>query len=67
MQIVADEKVIVESKTLAELGAADAAWLPQEMGSTEGPPPEEVMNLEDDMSPPEEEVPTEPVEVTSGG
>lgn len=67
VQIVADEKVVVESRTLAELGAADAAWLPQEMGSTEGPPPEEVMNLEDDMIPPEEEVPPEPVEVTSEG
>ena len=53
VQTLADEKVVVESKTLAELGAADAAWLPQEMGSTEGPPPEEVMNLEDDMFSPE--------------
>jgi hypothetical protein len=67
VQIVADEKVVVESKTLAELGAADAAWLPQEMGSSEGPPPEEVMMLEDDMIPPEEEVPPEPVELTSEG
>ena len=72
VQIVADEKVIVESKTLAELGAADAAWLPQEMGSSEWPP-EEVMMLEDDMILPEEEDslgeegPPEPVEVTSEG
>jgi hypothetical protein len=38
VQTLADEKVVVESRTLAELGAADAAWLPQEIGSTEGPP-----------------------------
>lgn len=67
VQTLADEKVVVESRTLAELGAADAAWLPQEMGSTEGPPPEEVMNLEDDMFSPEEERPPESVEVTSEG
>jgi hypothetical protein len=73
VQTVADEKVVVESRTLAELGAADVAWLPQEMGSSEGPPPEEVMMLEDDMILPEEEDslgeegPPEPVEVTSEG
>lgn len=54
VQTLADEKVVVESRTLAELGAADAAWLPQEMGASEGPPPEELMTLEDDMISPEE-------------
>lgn len=73
VQTLADEKVVVESSTLAELGVADAAWLPQEMGSTEGPPPEEVMNLEDDMFSPKEEDspgeegPPDPAEVTSAG
>ena len=75
VQTLADDKVVVESRTLAELGAADAAWLPQEMGSSEGPPPEEeVMSLEDDMVSPEEaedllgeDGQPEPPEVTSAG
>ena len=45
----------------------------EESVDTEGPPPEEVMNLEDDMFSPEEEdspgeeEPPDPAEVTSAG
>ena len=46
VQTLADEKVVVESRTLAELGVANADWLPQEMGSP---------MFEDEMIPPEEE------------
>src|SRR5918993_2378563 len=55
VQTVADEKVVVESRTLAERGAANADWLPQQMGSPEGIPPEDGMMFEDEMLPPEEE------------
>ena len=68
VQTVADEKVVVESRTLAELGAANADWLPQQMGSPEGMPPEDGMMFEDEMSPPEEEEgPPGSGEVTSEG
>jgi hypothetical protein len=67
VQTLADEKVVVESRTLAELGAANADWLPQQMVSPEGMPPEEEMMLEEEMIPPEEEGSPEPGEVTSEG
>jgi hypothetical protein len=66
VQTLADEKVVVESRTLAELGAANADWLPQQMTSPEGMPPEEEMMLEEEGSPGEEGSP-EPGEVTSEG
>ena len=49
VQTLADEKVVVESRTLAELGAANADWIPQDMAS-----PEE-MTPEDETILPEEE------------
>ncbi len=55
VQTLADEKVVVESRTLAELGAANADWLPQEPVPIDGMPPEEEMMFEDEMIPPEEE------------
>jgi hypothetical protein len=68
VQTLADEKVVVESRTLAELGAANADWLPQQMGSPEGIPPEDGMMFEDEMLPPEEEEgPPGSGEVTSEG
>jgi hypothetical protein len=41
VQTVADEKVVVESRTLAELGTANADWFPHQMVSPEGMPPED--------------------------
>ncbi len=69
VQTLADEKVIVESRTLAERGSANADWLPQEPPVPPGgiPPEEEEMMFEEEMIPPEEEGPPEPVEVTSEG
>jgi hypothetical protein len=67
VQTLADEKVVVESRTLAERGAANADWLPQEPVPPGGIPPEEEMMFEDEMIPPEEEGPPERVEVTSEG
>ena len=55
VQTLADEKVVVESRTLAELGAANADWLPQELVDPQGMAPEEGMMFEDEMIPPEEE------------
>ncbi len=59
---MADEKVVVESRTLAEMGAANADRLPQEPM-----PPEDEMMFEDEMVPPDEEGPPGPGEVTSQG
>jgi hypothetical protein len=67
VQTLADEKVVVESRTLAERGAANADWLPQEPVPPGGIPPEEEMMFEEEMIPPEEEGPPEPVEITSEG
>ncbi len=74
VQTLADEKVVVESRTLAELGAANADWLPQEMVLPEGMAPEDEMMFEDEMIPPEEqegspeeEGPPGPEEGTSEG
>jgi hypothetical protein len=67
VQTLADDKVVVEGRTLAEFGMANADWLPQ-MGPPEGGvPPKDEMMFEDEMIPPEEEEPPEPVEVTSEG
>ena len=67
VQTLADEKVVVESWTLADLGAANADWLPQEPVPPEGMLPEDEMMFEDEIVPPEEEGPPGPVEVTSKG
>ena len=67
VQTLADEKVVVESRTLAELGAANADWLPQEPEPPGGMLPEDEMMFEDEIVPPEEEGPPGPVEVTSKG
>ena len=47
VQTVADEKVVVESRTLAELGAANADWFPQ-IGPPEEFPADEEIVLEDE-------------------
>lgn len=61
--IVADDQVVVESRTLAEFGAVNADWFPQ-MGPPEEMPLEEEMILpEDEVIPPEDEG----GEVTSAG
>jgi len=69
VQTLADDKVVVEGRTLAELGTANADWLPQMGPLLEGElPPEDEMMFEDEMIPPEEEGPPEPAgEVTSEG
>jgi hypothetical protein len=67
VQTLADDKVVVEGRTLAEFGTANADWLPQEAIPSEGIPPEDEMMFDDEMLPPEEEGPPEPVEVTSEG
>jgi hypothetical protein len=62
VQTLADDKVVVESRTLAEFGAANADWLPQ-MGL-----PGEMPLEEDEMFLPEEEPPPEDaVELTTEG
>jgi major membrane immunogen (membrane-anchored lipoprotein) len=61
VQILGDEKVVVESRTLAEFGAVNADWFPQ-IGPPEQIPPDDEMILPDD-----EEIPPEDKEVTSGG
>jgi hypothetical protein len=67
VQTLADDKVVVESRTLAEFGAANADWLPQ-MSLPEGTPPEDEMIFEDEIVSPEEEgPPPKDEEVTSEG
>jgi hypothetical protein len=67
VQTLADEKVVVESRTLAELGTANADWLPQDTGPPEGIPPEGEMFLPGEEDPQGEEGSPDDVEVTSEG
>ena len=61
VQTLADDKVAVESRTLAEFGMANADWLPQMDPPGETPPGEDEMFLpEEEKAPPEDAV-----EVTS--
>jgi hypothetical protein len=62
VQTLADDKVVVEGRTLAEFGVVNADWLPQMATPEEMPPDEDEMFL-----PGEEEPPPEDVEVTSEG
>jgi hypothetical protein len=55
VQILGDDKVVVESRTLAEYGAVNADWFPQ-IGPPEGIPSDDEMILpEDEEIPPPEE------------
>jgi hypothetical protein len=55
VQILGDDKVVVESRTLAEYGAVNADWFPQ-IGPPEGIPSDDEMILpEDEEIPPEED------------
>lgn len=56
VEIVADDQVIVESRTFAEFGAANADWFPQ-IGPPEEFPTDEEIVLEDEEVNPEEESP----------
>ena len=56
VEILADDEVIVESRTFAEFGAANADWFPQ-IGLPEEFPTDEQMVLEDEEVVSEEESP----------
>jgi hypothetical protein len=56
VEILADDEVIVESRTFAEFGAANADWFPQ-IGLPEEFPTDEQMVLEDEEVISEEESP----------
>jgi hypothetical protein len=56
VEILADDEVIVESRTFAEFGAANADWFPQ-IGPPEELPTDEEIVLEDEAINSEEESP----------
>jgi hypothetical protein len=54
VEILADDQVVVESRTFAELGAVNADWFPQ-VGPPEEMPDDEDILFEDEDTVPEEE------------